>query len=101
MRWKAIAVVTAVALACWLLGTAPVSVTAADPDTSADEQLLKAAKIGTDNAALLDFFRNRTVSEEDRASIEKLIALLGDNSFKVRQKASADLVVLGSAAVHL
>src|SRR5262245_50075262 len=86
----------AVCLACAVLTPGQ----AAAPDTTAsDEQLLKAAKIGTDDNALLDFFRHRTVSDEARANIDNLIQQLGDNTFKVRQKASTDLVKLGPAVI--
>ena len=96
MRCKALALVAVMGLACGLLGIG----WAADPDSSAaDEQILKAAKIGIDNASLLAFFRDRTVSDAARANIDNLIGKLGDNSFKVRQKASVDLVKLGPAAM--
>ncbi len=97
MRWKALATMAAAALACWLIGVTK----AADPEpmTAADEQLLRSAKVGTDDADLLEFFRGRTVSEADRAKIDDLIKQLGDNSFKVRQKATADLIRFGPAVI--
>ncbi|HKB38759.1 MAG TPA: HEAT repeat domain-containing protein [Gemmataceae bacterium] len=96
MRWNFLALLAAAGLACAILAPGQ----AADPDTTAsDEQLLKAAKIGTDDNALLDFFRHRTVSDEARANIDNLIQQLGDNTFKVRQKASTDLVKLGPAVI--
>jgi hypothetical protein len=75
---------------------------AAEPDTvREDEQALTAAHLGTDGPALLDFFRKRTPVEADRHKIESLITELGDDSYLVREKASADLVALGAAAVPL
>jgi hypothetical protein len=63
---------------------------------SDDEKLLKAAKIDTEAAALLDYFRKRTITANEREKIDGLIRLLGDDSFKVREKASADLLALGT-----
>jgi hypothetical protein len=43
-----------------------------------DEETLKAAKIGTDDATLIDFFRSKTTADGDR---EKITALIGDLAF--------------------
>src|SRR5438105_4298376 len=49
---------------------------AAEPDTvQEDEQALKAAHLGADGPALLDFFRKRTPVEADRHRIEALITV--------------------------
>ena len=61
-----------------------------------DEKLLKAAKIDTEAPPLLDYFRKRTITAKEREKIDGLIRLLGDDSFKVREKASADLLALGT-----
>src|SRR5262249_44394239 len=45
--------------------------------TNADEETLKAVGLGTDDAALLDFFRRRTPDEGDRDTIAALIRDLG------------------------
>jgi cyclophilin family peptidyl-prolyl cis-trans isomerase/HEAT repeat protein len=86
---------------CWLL----LSVTgtlAAPPDASnADEETLKAAGLGTDDAALIDFFRSKTLTDGDREQIAALIRDLGDDDFEVREKSSSELVKLGSKAVSL
>ena len=72
------------------------SARAAEPDsTAADEQTLKAANLGTDGPALLDFFRKRTPTEANVKRITLLIKQLGDDSFAVREKASAELVSIG------
>jgi HEAT repeats len=77
-------------------------VLAAGDDTSAiDEQILKDAKLGTDGPALLDVFRKRTVSEGDLVKIKAQIKQLGDDSFTVREKASADLAAWGVVAIPL
>jgi hypothetical protein len=70
-----------------------------DPGTANDsEAVLKAAKLGTDDASLLKFLRKRTLANTDPDQILALVRQLGDRSFKVRQKASADLVALGTIA---
>jgi hypothetical protein len=72
---------------------------AADPDPAAqDEQLLRGANIGTDGPALVEFFRKRVGTEAVRTRARDLIKQLGDDSFEVREKASADLVAVGRVA---
>ncbi len=56
---------------------------------------------GIDVHALVDGLRKRTLSDRDRDRIQALIRQLGDDAFAVREKASADLVALGSGAVPL
>jgi HEAT repeat protein len=68
---------------------------------SADESILKTAKLATDDKALLDFFRQRTLTDEQRVAIQALIKKLGDNVYKVREKATAELVARGSVATAL
>jgi hypothetical protein len=76
---------------------------AEEPNTAgADEQLLKAAKVGTDSAGLLEFFRKRTRKDSDADRIQKLIQQLGDESYEVREKASQELMEAGAASrAHL
>jgi hypothetical protein len=96
LRFPALACAAALALATGLPAAA------AEPDpVQEDEQALKAAHLGADGPALLDFFRKRTPVDADRHRIETLITQLGDDSYLVREKASADLVALGAAAVPL
>src|SRR5439155_24686324 len=59
---------------------------------------LKDAKLSTDGPALLDFFRKQTLKDADRDKIQALVRQLGDDSFDVREKASAGLVALGNGA---
>ena len=67
-----------------------------------DEQLLKDAKVGVDGSALLAYFQQHTTTADQQERIRGLIRRLGDDSYKVREKASADLAKLGAAAVpHL
>src|SRR5262249_20456015 len=64
-----------------------------EPGTdAADEALLKAAALTGDGPALLDFFRRRTVQSVDPEKIKSLINQLDDESFQVREQASAELV---------
>ncbi|HBI46403.1 MAG TPA: hypothetical protein DDY78_26660 [Planctomycetales bacterium] len=79
-----------------LIGAAPAPTPAAG---SEDEKLLKAAKVSVDGPGLLDFFRQHTTTPAQQEHILALIQQLGDDSFKVRQKASADLAALGPRAV--
>jgi hypothetical protein len=65
----------------------------------ADLETLKQAKIDSDDSALLEFLRRRTLSLQDRSRIQRLIRDLGDNAFKVRERSSAQLVAVGAKAV--
>jgi hypothetical protein len=66
---------------------------------TSDEQKLKEAGLGTDDASLLDFFRRQTLSRPAREKLATLVQQLGDKSFKIRDKASIDLPTLGMMAV--
>src|SRR5207244_579141 len=66
---------------------------------AADEKLLQEAGLKTDGPALLDFFRKRTLSEADIAKLAEAVRQLGDNSFSVREKATAELVAAGRNAL--
>jgi HEAT repeat protein len=61
-----------------------------------DEKLLKDAKVATDAPALLDYLRKHTITAKEREKIDGLVKQLGDDSFKVREKASEDLLALGT-----
>lgn len=65
----------------------------------ADEQLLRAAKLGVDGPALLEYFRKLAGTGVDRERLLALIKQLGDEVFDAREKASAELVTLGALAV--
>ena len=72
------------------------------PDAvKADEETLKTAGLGTDDAALLDFFRSKTLADADRDKIAALIRDLGADDFAVREKASSELVKIGETAAAL
>jgi hypothetical protein len=68
--------------------------------TSAEEELLKSAKVGTDGPALAEYIRKRTIGEEEREQIKSLVRKFGDSSFDVREKAKDDLIAKGSAAAR-
>lgn len=77
----------------------PVAPVALPP--ASDEALLRDAKIPTDGAGLIEFLRKRTVDSADKARLEALIVQLGDDSFAVREQASAQLVATGARAKPL
>ncbi|HVS35019.1 MAG TPA: HEAT repeat domain-containing protein [Gemmataceae bacterium] len=78
---------------------APVLITPAAPPITEDEPLLKAAKIGLDGPSLVAFLQQQTTPADRQERIEGLIRRLGDDSYRVREQASADLAKLGAAAV--
>jgi HEAT repeat protein len=75
---------------------------AAEPDpATADEAALNGAGLGTDDAALVQFFRSQTLTKERRAHVAGLVQRLGDASFRAREQATEEIVRLGSLAVPL
>lgn len=72
-----------------------------ESETTADEEVLRAAHLPTDAPGLLAFFRERTLSEDTRSHLEALIAQLGSDSFAQRQEASVELVSFGLKAAAL
>ena len=81
---------TAAAWQCGLRG---------DEQTAADEATLRQAGLKTTGPALLEFFRRRTPSDQKRQKLAETVQRLGDRSFRVRAKASADLVAAGQMAL--
>jgi HEAT repeat protein len=65
----------------------------------ADENLLKGQGLGTDEPALLDVLRKRTLSDDDQRRLRQLIADLGAPAFAVRSRASKLLVKEGTPAL--
>jgi hypothetical protein len=74
-----------------------------EPDlAAADEKALRAAGQAVTGPALLELLRKQTPPAVDPEAVRRLIRQLGDDDFDTRQKASAELVKLGSpAAVYL
>jgi HEAT repeat protein len=67
--------------------------------TASDDQILKAARLGTDAAALIDFFRKRVAPAPDTAELDGLLARLGDKGAESADKAAGELIGLGPNAV--
>ncbi len=87
--------------ACVLALSAVTGMRAAESETAeSDAHLLKSARVGTDGTALLDFFHKRSVTEVERGRIEAQIRQLGDPSYEMRQRASADLLARGPVAMR-
>jgi hypothetical protein len=74
---------------------------AEDEEREHDEQVLRDAKIKPDEASMLDYFRKRSLSDEQRQAILTLIGRLGNDSFLERQKASEQLEAYGLKAISL
>jgi hypothetical protein len=70
-------------------------------ETQADEEAVRGAGLETEGPALVDFFRKRTPGEKVRQNIETLVRALGSKSFRIRQNACKELVVLGPPALRL
>ncbi|HEY7308470.1 MAG TPA: HEAT repeat domain-containing protein [Gemmataceae bacterium] len=77
------------------------SAAGAEPESAEDEEVVRAAHVSTERSALLTFFRARTLDEEAEAEIEALIAQLGSESFRVRERATAKLAAGSAAAAAL
>jgi HEAT repeat protein len=84
-----------------LLGNLVAQQPAAPPPPPSDEQILKNANLGTDAAALLEFFRRRTAPETDPAKLTELIHQLNDPAGDVRERAAATLVSFGPGVLPL
>jgi HEAT repeat protein len=64
-----------------------------------DEAVLDHAKMGSDAAALVEFFRKRTLRQADLQVIDALIKQLGSDRFREREQASRKLVEFGPGAL--
>jgi outer membrane protein assembly factor BamB len=73
----------------------------APKETAEDEKALQAAGVKTDGASLLEFFRHRSLSAEEKTKIEKLIEQLGATAFKTREQATAALIARGPVVLEL
>ncbi len=71
----------------------------ADPEVTSAERTLKDAAVGKDGPALVAFFRERTLTVADQDRLAQMIRHLGANDFFAREKASADLIKAGRAAL--
>jgi HEAT repeat protein len=68
---------------------------------AADEKTLKDAGLKTDDAALLDFFRKRTLTPQERGEVEDLIRKLGAPAFRTREQATTALITRGPLVLEL
>lgn len=66
-----------------------------------DERAFQMAGISSDGPDLLEFFRKRTLDPARWDHFKKLIRQLGDSSFQAREKASEELVAVGTPVVPL
>jgi hypothetical protein len=80
------------------LSECPNALPGEDEELAADLKALKDGGVATDEPGLLEFFKSHTGSESQRGRIGELITQLGDDDFVTREKASRELVGLGSAA---
>jgi hypothetical protein len=64
-----------------------------------EEKVLKAAGVGTDGTSLVAFLSRQGAGPAKSARVRELVKKLGDDSFAVREKAEAELVLLGPAAL--
>lgn len=78
----------------------PVKPKLEDP-IAADEEMLKSAGVGVSAPALLEFFRKRTLPMTERAEVEQLVRRLGAESYRERERATADLVGRGPRVLEL
>jgi hypothetical protein len=67
---------------------------------AADERRLQAVNLKHDGPALLKFFRQRSLTDLERANVELLIQRLGARAFREREQASADLIARGPVVVE-
>src|SRR5262249_21093336 len=64
-----------------------------------DAKLLQGQKIAADEASLLAFIKKRTLSKSDQNRLRNLVTQLGSKTFRIRNKASKELTLYGSAAL--
>jgi hypothetical protein len=87
-------------LFCLALAGQHLSASGSEP-ASADEQLLRYARLPTDGPALLELFRKRTATESDWQRVRALVRQLGSPVYQARERASGELLALGTPAVPL
>jgi hypothetical protein len=83
----------------WLMTAAADAV--AKERIAVDESILKTAGLPADNEALLGFFKKRTLPDRDREPVRKLIRQLGSETYRLRERAMAELIGRGPAVVQM
>jgi HEAT repeat protein len=96
-KWILSAILLAGALTCALAGQPTTSPQGKSGDE--EEKILQAAKVPTDNDSLLAYLKTRTLTDERRAEIEKMVADLDSENFKTREKATKELKKVGRTAL--
>jgi HEAT repeat protein len=87
------------AFAALLAGT--LRVTAQTDPAVADEKILQAAGVKSEPAVLLEFFRRRTLPDDERAKYKKYVQQLGSVVFREREQAMNELVARGPVVIEL
>jgi hypothetical protein len=82
-----------------LIGSAILAAGEPDPDRAADEKSLKDAGLASDGPSLLKIFRTRTLTDADHDKLREAVRLLGDDDFRTRERASAQLKAAGKAVL--
>ncbi len=97
-RWSP-AWVSGVGFIALLFCLNPWPVFAADNEEVVEaEKVLTHAHLKTDPASLQAFFREQTLPDKRRSELAGMVRLLGDNSYKVRERAGEDLIRAGHFA---
>lgn len=93
LRWLGLALL----LLAWRSGSF-----AQVPDPIAgDEKVLQAAKLKTDADSILEFFRQRTLPDDEREKYRTYVKQLGSEVFRLREQAMNELVKRGVVVVAL
>ena len=66
-----------------------------------DEDILRRADLSTDGEALRDFLKKRILPESERPEIDRLVRRLGSADYRMREKATLDLLDRGVAALEV
>jgi hypothetical protein len=74
--------------------------TAADTSNMSDDEALKAAGLtATDGGRLIEYLKNRTLSDLDQSKIAGIIKRFGADDFDDRVRATTEIELYGSAAI--
>ena len=82
-----------------LIFAAPTWAQALDPDYELVKAKLKSVGVEPTGPALLNYFKERTGKQVDPKEMARLIRLLGNDTFQVREKAYQDILKLGPTAL--
>jgi HEAT repeat protein len=78
-----------------------VSYTAANEQVAADVAVLTSAAVKTDGESLLGFFKKRTLPDDERETVRKLIRQLGSETYRLREQAMAELIGRGPMVLEM